>query len=145
MKGECIDHPGPYNNSGYGNYNKDGINGAHQKAWVDKYGAIPEGLCVLHECDNRKCINTDHMFLGTKSDNSQDSWDKGRNYYQMHPEARPKAENHKNAKLTNEQVKTIRKEYEQLNTKQTILAERYGVSQRVISLVVRGQGYGSVE
>lgn len=54
---------------------------AHRAAWMAINGPIPEGLYVLHRCDNRACVNVDHLFLGTYSDNNRDCRDKGRNRY----------------------------------------------------------------
>jgi hypothetical protein len=50
----------------------------HRVVWKLVYGEIPEGLCVLHSCDNRPCINIEHLFLGTKTDNNRDRDKKGR-------------------------------------------------------------------
>src|SRR5215510_14584864 len=51
---------------------------AHRVAWRVYHGPIPEGLCVCHECDTPLCIYEDHLFLGTKADNSADMAQKGR-------------------------------------------------------------------
>ena len=136
----CWPWMGALNNSGYGSYSWRGIKGSHQAAWYFTHDKMPK-TCVLHECDNRKCCNPSHLFLGTKSDNSVDCWGKGRNFYQMSPEARPRGENHKNAKLTQEQADEIRYVYETLKTRQIDLAVSYGVSQRVISLILQGRAY----
>jgi hypothetical protein len=50
----------------------------HRLAWEIKNGEIPNGLFVLHKCDNPACCNTDHLFLGTQKDNMQDALKKGR-------------------------------------------------------------------
>lgn len=52
--------------------------GAHRIAWEVWRGKIPQGLFVCHSCDIKACINPDHLFLGTASDNTQDGWRKGR-------------------------------------------------------------------
>jgi hypothetical protein len=57
---------------------------AHRVAWMLAHGEIPDGLCVLHRCDNPPCINIDHLFLGTHADNVADKMAKGRHQSQKH-------------------------------------------------------------
>lgn len=51
---------------------------AHRVAWADTHGPVPDGLCVCHHCDNPKCINVEHLFLGTRGENTADMVAKGR-------------------------------------------------------------------
>lgn len=51
---------------------------AHRCSWIYTFGAIPDGLCVLHRCDNPPCVRPDHLFLGTQYDNIKDMISKGR-------------------------------------------------------------------
>lgn len=52
--------------------------GAHRVSWTINYGPIPDGLCVLHRCDNPPCVRPDHLFLGTSQDNTIDMIRKNR-------------------------------------------------------------------
>lgn len=52
--------------------------GAHRLAWEEAYGPIPAGLHVLHFCDVRNCVCSQHLFLGTNADNTADKVAKGR-------------------------------------------------------------------
>jgi hypothetical protein len=67
--------------------------GSHRAAWIRLYGEIPAGLVVCHKCDNGLCINTDHLFLGTYTDNMRDCIEKGR--------FRPSVSNQKGSKNGN--------------------------------------------
>ena len=80
----CFEWTGPTLPSGYGRmYYKGGSYYAHRVAWMVEIGPIPKGngyhgTCVCHHCDNPRCVNTDHMFLGSMADNVADRDAKGR-------------------------------------------------------------------
>ncbi len=75
----CWEHLGCRNIGGYAcaSY-KNRLKPAHRVSWILHNGAIPRGLWVLHKCDNRICVNPDHLFLGTRQDNVDDMVKKGR-------------------------------------------------------------------
>ena len=81
MSGDCWEFQGCRTDFGHGQISADRKNirlRAHRVAWEIWKGPIPEGLCVLHKCDNPPCCNPEHLFLGTKKDNTRDMISKGR-------------------------------------------------------------------
>jgi hypothetical protein len=115
--------PTKRSSGGYGYFRLDGKAAyAHRTAWEFAKGPIEKGLMVLHRCNNRKCVNVEHLYLGTHDDNMADMTNAGRQSRGTH---RP------NAKLTEDEILEIRAS----NEKQQVLADRYGIKQPNISMV----------
>jgi len=121
---------------GYGLFYSDGkCVRAHRFAWESVYGPIPDGLFVLHECDNPPCVNPAHLFLGTKRDNRLDCIIKGRN---------PKTLNYtKGPKLTREMAMCLRERYLLGGVTITDLAVESGISQAHASAIIGGGAWAS--
>lgn len=105
---------------GYGQISfRDKIEYAHRVAYVLTYGEIPSGLYVCHKCDNRRCVNPEHLFVATQQENLSDMVSKGRQSLGI---------KRNNAKLTDSVVRFIRKSDET----STALAQKFGVAPRTI-------------
>ena len=75
----CIEWTGARIPNGYGMKRHHGRQVlVHRWAWEQANGPIPEGMYVLHHCDNPPCFNIEHLFLGTHADNMRDKMVKGR-------------------------------------------------------------------
>lgn len=113
----------------------DGLAGfvqAHRVAWELANGPIPPGMCVCHRCDNRRCCNPSHLFLGDHAANMADMRAKGR---------ASRGAGHYRAKLSAEDADLIRLAYETLPVTQTQIANAWGVKHATVGRIVRGQGY----
>ena len=119
--------------------NRGGVILAHRLAYLAQHGAIPAGLLVLHKCDNRRCINFEHLRLGTNKDNSDDKIRKGRcGYGRAHGFSISMAlQRTRLARLTANDVKDIRESCKSSRA----LASHYGVCRKTIMNAKRGKNY----
>ena len=110
---------------------------AHHAAWFLRYGEWPPvGKILCHRCDNARCVNVDHLFLGTHADNAKDRDSKGRGVILRNPEwCSQKGEVNPSAKLTPAQIDAIRSSDEG----RAILADRYGVRPETIWRIRTGR------
>lgn len=123
-----------FTGNGYGMFYLDGgMRTAHRVSYQLYKGTIPEGLWVLHTCDNRACVNPEHLYLGDREQNVKDMLDRGRL-------ADTSGENNGRSKLTVVDVDEIRYLYGKMFTCQE-LASLYGVSPQMISRIGRGEAW----
>src|SRR3989304_10121873 len=79
----CWEWVGCLHQSGYGDFRFRGLRiRAHRLSWELEHGRKPKD-CILHRCDNRKCVNPEHLFEGSRLDNSKDAVAKGRHSSQV--------------------------------------------------------------
>lgn len=125
----CWEWQGACDKDGYGNKTwQNKRNKTHHLAWSYPDYVIPSGMLICHSCDNRKCCNPKHLFLGTNQDNMSDMVAKNR---------QAKGEADGNAKLTAVQVREIRHRYALGNVYQYELAAEYGVHLMTIAYIIR--------
>ena len=135
---DCWEWTGTTNPDGYGQI---GVNGryelAHRVSWTLFNHEDPGDLFVLHSCDNPKCVNPLHLFLGTQQDNMKDRDRKGRHKAVY-------GEDHPIAKLTEEKVRWIRKLYADRYGTQREIATLFGVSRPLVGFIVRREAWKHV-
>jgi HNH endonuclease len=114
--------------NGYGQLNHRGkIIKAHRASWIIHNGKIPDGLFILHHCDNPVCSNPKHLFIGNNSDNVNDMIRKGR-----------RIKGDCANKLNAETVKTIKKLIA-LGVPSTKLAKQFHVHRSTIERIKHGK------
>lgn len=126
---ECWEWQGATIQNGYGQIGKGSkVYYAHRISYELHHGPIPEGMYVCHSCDNRRCVNPNHLWVGTAADNMMDASQKNR----LNPVC-GEASHH--AKLTSDAV--IRLRTGQMAREEAIRA--FGVNSEAIRLVLRGK------
>ena len=129
----CIEWQGARDARGYGmttvHYR---THHAHRVEWEKVHGPIPEGLYVLHKCDNPPCINVEHLFLGTHADNMRDRNTKGR---------QARGERHSQAKLNDDDVRSIKAS----SLPTPLLATQYNVTRQTIWSIRAGRTWRHVQ
>lgn len=100
---------------------------AHRASWIAYRGEIPDNLWVLHRCDNRLCVNPEHLFLGTARDNTQDMIKKGR-------KAPQRGMRNSRVVLTDQQIAAIRA----APFSRVEVAARFGITPSYVSRLVLG-------
>tara|TARA_Y100000296_G_scaffold66371_1_gene78376 strand:+ start:2055 stop:2456 length:402 start_codon:yes stop_codon:yes gene_type:complete len=120
---ECIEHPSRVSTDKYPTVKRNGkYYDAHRWAYMCAYGPIPSGMVVRHSCHNKKCVNPDHLSLGTQKENIMDSLKAGRLV----------------RKLSQSDVDNLRNEADGSYGQHRVLAEKYGVSIHMVRKVLSG-------
>lgn len=131
----CWNWTASIQNSGYGKFRVgDKMMSSHRVSYLIYKGEIPENMNVCHKCDNKLCVNPDHLFLGSQADNIRDKIKKGR---------QTNGEKAWNAKLTKTQVKVIREAHKNgFQMKQ--IRDYFKISWTSISNIINKKRWGHV-
>jgi len=133
---DCWDWKG-YLSGGYGLLSMSPkLIAAHRASWMIHNGEIPKDKIVLHKCDNRKCTNPTHLYLGTHQDNSNDKYNRKRDRH-------VKGESHRCAKLKTENVIQIRQLLAE-NKALKEIARMFNVNYSIIYFIKHGRTWRSV-
>lgn len=120
------------NKRGYGVYsfeNKKQL--THRLSYMFTHGELPSSILVCHKCDNPKCVNPDHLFAGTQTDNMNDMVIKG------------SGRNNYNRKISIEDIKIIRAKYPHCPKDGTVkeLAKKYGINESSMTKIINRKTY----
>jgi len=107
----------------------------HRLSWILFYGEIPDGMWVLHRCDNRKCVNPNHLYLGTHNDNMDDKVKRHRCRAKSQP-----GEINGRSKLTDSDVLLIRS-FASCGMSHGKIAAISKINKAQVGKIIRGQSW----
>jgi hypothetical protein len=137
---ECWEWVGAKNKQGYGKIGYfGGFIATHRYSWLLHNGSIPDGLWVLHTCDNPPCCNPKHLFLGNHQDNMDDRQRKGRQPHTCHIGSK-----NPHAKLNEQKVRTLREMYASGKYTQLELSNIFGIAWKYVSEITRNNFWKNV-
>lgn len=126
-------------NRGYGMISDKGkMRYAHRVSYELAYGQIPDGLDILHNCDNPSCVRPDHLKPGTHTDNMRDMFAKGRRRIM-------RGVLNGRAKLTWEQVRVIRERYAAGGISLKQLADEHNVNTALVHRIIQGKAWKELQ
>lgn len=137
----CIELSGSEDTKGYGRVWR-WVNGrtviyrAHRIVWAYHNGGISGDVLILHKCDNRRCINREHLFDGTPKINTHDAMEKGRF---------ANGERHGCAKITEDQAISAKERYANGGISCKSLGKEIGVSESQMHAIIQGRRWGHLE
>lgn len=163
---DCWPWQGALTKGGYGRLRVNGEQvRAHRFAYEYYKGEIPDGLWVLHHCDNPRCVNPHHLYVGDAQDNADDRVERDRtatgdaNASRLYPEKRvrgrehwwakgnehyPAGEKNGRAKITEDQVRKIVHLWQTGRYTKTALAEKFPISDVMVGRIVRAEAWQSI-
>jgi len=122
---------------GYGylyDFERSSVVGAHVFSYERKHGRVPNGMHVCHRCDNKKCVNEAHLFLGTNTDNRLDSVNKRHHAF---------GDRHGMAKLALYQAEDIKRIWQAGGVSQHAIASKFEISQAQVSRIICGKRWAA--
>lgn len=136
---KCWEWQSALTKDGYAHYHAKRLNNknvdvrSHRYLFILIFGELQKDTCVLHQCDNRKCVNPNHLFSGTNKDNVDDRMKKGR-----HGFGRTFGKSHPMSKLTDEMMVEIRTRLSRGDVQRKIASD-FSVSPALICLIKSGK------
>ena len=128
---DCWNWIGPVYNSGYGKFSFATTDiSAHRFSYELHVGDLERGKVVRHTCDNKLCVNPEHLVMGTHRENTQDMFERRRA---------------PNAQLDPDKVRIIRSMRRESQDTLQAIADKFGVTLRTIEAVMSGQNWGWVK
>ena len=106
----------------------------HRVSYLLHHGDLPDGAAICHHCDNPPCVNPEHLYAGDQATNVADMVTRERL-------VNPQGEAHGKARLTVDQVRTLRSMYAEGGATQVELSAIYGINQAHISRIIRRKAW----